>query len=84
MRCNHYVFRGFAFFMYCNAKMCLMMVVLQTGANWALFARTFSAWVLTLLITAVMAAALFAQGGLHVRQHHIQVCSQGQQGSPRL
>lgn len=34
----------------------------KTGVNWKLFAKTFMAWVFTLIITGLFSAAIFAQG----------------------
>lgn len=39
-----------------------VMENLKTGVNWKLFAKTFMAWVFTLIITGLISAAVFAQG----------------------
>lgn len=35
---------------------------IKTGVNWKLFGKTFAAWIFTLIITGLIAAAVFAQG----------------------
>jgi sodium-dependent phosphate transporter len=39
-----------------------MLENVKTGVNWRLFAKTFSAWVFTLIITGLLSATLFSQG----------------------
>jgi sodium-dependent phosphate transporter len=39
-----------------------MLENVKTGVNWRLFAKTFSAWVFTLIITGLLSAILFSQG----------------------
>ncbi len=36
---------------------------IRQGANWVLFAKLFVGWVFTLITTAFLSAAFFAQGG---------------------
>ena len=35
---------------------------IKTGVNWRLFAKTFSAWILTLIISGFLSALIFSQG----------------------
>jgi sodium-dependent phosphate transporter len=36
---------------------------IRQGANWKLFFKIFVSWVFTLIVTALLSAAFFAQGG---------------------
>lgn len=39
-----------------------MLENIRTGVNWKLFAKTFGAWIFTLIITGLFSAILFSQG----------------------
>ncbi len=39
-----------------------MLENIKTGVNWKLFAKTFAAWIFTLIITGLMSALFFSQG----------------------